>query len=1035
MPSDAAPTSGHRTEALDDSDIRTFLIADVRGYTRFTQEHGDDAGASLAAAFAARVREVVETLGGDLIELRGDEALAVFSSARQALRSAVELQARFRASDSGFPLGIGIGLDAGEAVPVAGGFRGGALNLAARLCSIAGPGEILATETVTSLARRVDGVRVKERRAVRLKGLERPVRVHEVMAETPLPPPPGPPKQRRRVPRRAVGFALLGLTVIGASLGAYALTSAEAEGLPRLEENTIGLVDTDSNRIVAQVPLDSPADGITAGAGWVWVANALDGTVSRIDPRSLDVRTIDVGGAPIGLAYGAESVWVANSEAREIAEIDPESAKVVQRIPVGNGPRAVAVGLAAVWVANSLDGTVSQIDPERSEVRKVISVGGNPAALTAFAGSVWVASESSGVVTRIAGHSGDVITPIRVGSGPTAIIGGEGAVWVANTQDATVSRIDPATNSVTAALSVGPRPVAVAVAGGSVWVAESGRGTLSRIDVTDGRVEDTLTLMASPAGLAPVSGGLWTTALAPLNSHRGGTLRIESPPLDSIDPSAAWARESWRVMSVVYDGLVSYRRVGGAAGATLVANLATQVPTATDGGRTYTFQLRSGIRYSNGDPVRAEDFRANLERTFKNVPFYEGIVGGGACLEQPNECDLSQGIETSDEARTVTIHLTAPDPDFLYKLALPFASFVPANSSSTLQAKEPLPGTGPYRIETSDGGEILRLVRNPYFRAWASDARPDGYPDEIRIQTGGDTTNQQMEAVLDGEADWAEVVAEPTPALNEVRPAQLHSDPLIATYYMFLNVRVRPFNDPRVRQAVNLAADRARLVDLLGGPLAAQATCQMVPPNIFGYRPYCPYTVDPGPAGTWIAPDLAKAVELVERSGTRGSRVNVWTFAGQEPIGRYFASLLRVLGYEVSLRVVDDEKYFSTVADSSANAQIGSIGWFADFPAASNFVDQLFSCKSFIPASQANLNYSGFCNRRVDAAIGAAKRAQSRDPGSGGELWGAADRALMESAPAVPFANLRAIAAVSERVGNYQYHPLWGTLIDQLWVK
>jgi len=253
---------------------------------------------------------------------------------------------------------------------------------------------------------------------------------------------------------------------------------------------------------------------------------------------------------------------------------------------------------------------------------------------------------------------------------------------------------------------------------------------------------------------------------------------------------------------------------------------------------------------------------------------------------------------------------------------------------------------------------------------------------------------------------------------------------------MFLNVQVAPFDDVRVRQAINLATDRARLVDLLGGPLAAQPTCQMVPPNVFGYRPYCPYTVDPSPAGTWIAPDLAKALELVDASGTQGAKVTVWTFPGQEPIGRYFTSLLGVLGYEVSLRVVSDEEYFSLVSDFSANVQIGSIGWFADFPAASNFVDQLFSCESFIPASpEENLNYSGFCDRDVDAAIGAATRAQLSDPRAGGELWAAADRALMEAAPAVPFANLRAVALVSERVENYQYHPLWGTLVDQLWVR
>jgi class 3 adenylate cyclase len=180
---DPAGSDGERPRSSG-AEIRTFLIADVRGYTRFTQEKGDDAAGALAGAFAELTREVIEMCGGELIELRGDEALSVFSSARQAIRAAVELQKRFRSSDVRFPLGIGIGLDAGEAVPVAGGFRGGALNVAARLCGIAGPGEILATDTVTSLARHVDGVRVRERRAVRLKGLERPVRVSEARSQS-----------------------------------------------------------------------------------------------------------------------------------------------------------------------------------------------------------------------------------------------------------------------------------------------------------------------------------------------------------------------------------------------------------------------------------------------------------------------------------------------------------------------------------------------------------------------------------------------------------------------------------------------------------------------------------------------------------------------------------------------------------------------------------------------------------------------------------------------------------------------------------
>jgi YVTN family beta-propeller protein len=489
--------------------------------------------------------------------------------------------------------------------------------------------------------------------------------------------------------------------------------------LPRLDENTVGLVDTDAKRLVAQVPLGSPADGIAAGAGSVWVSNRLDGTVSRIDPETYDVRTIDVGGRPAGLAFDAGSLWVANSDLRAVAQIDSKSARVVQTIPVGNGPQAVAVGFDAVWVANSVDGTVSQIDLDRAKETKVIPVGGSPVALAISRDAVWVANEANGVVSRIAGRSGDVVATITVGSGPSAVAVGEGAVWVANRQDGTVSRIDPDANSVTAAVPVGPGPIALAVDEGNVWVAESGPSTLSRIDATSGRVDETVPLGASPAGLALQDGGIWTTALAPLESHRGGTLRVESAPIDFIDPGAAYSLEGWRVVTLAYDGLVGYRRAAGAAGATLVANLATRVPSPTDGGRTYTFQLRPGIRYSNGALVRAADFRASVERSIKvspfPPPFVQGLVGATACVKQPAACDLSRGIETNDEARTVTIHLTAPDPDFLYKLALPLASLVPADSPPTVAGDEPLPGTGPYRLEPSETDGTVRLVRNPYF--------------------------------------------------------------------------------------------------------------------------------------------------------------------------------------------------------------------------------------------------------------------------------------------------------------------------------
>jgi len=166
--------------------LHTFLIADVRGYTRFTQQHGDEAAAALAATFAAIAREVVTAHGGRVIELRGDEALAVFSSVRQALRAALAIQARC-AREADVPLHVGIGLDVGEAIPVEGGYRGGALNLAARLCSLAGPGDVFASEGVIHTARTMEGLVYLERGEVQLKGLPEPVRVIQIVPEGAVP--------------------------------------------------------------------------------------------------------------------------------------------------------------------------------------------------------------------------------------------------------------------------------------------------------------------------------------------------------------------------------------------------------------------------------------------------------------------------------------------------------------------------------------------------------------------------------------------------------------------------------------------------------------------------------------------------------------------------------------------------------------------------------------------------------------------------------------------------------------------------------
>jgi adenylate cyclase len=158
--------------------ILVFLIADIRGYTHFTQEHGDEAAARLTERFAELARGVAERWDGHLVEVRGDEILAVFASARQAVRAAHDLAARYAdeaQTHPELPPGIGIGLDLGEAVPVEEGYRGAALNRAARLCSLAGPGEVLVSTGVVYVAPQVDGVRFVPRGQEQIKGFDVPI--------------------------------------------------------------------------------------------------------------------------------------------------------------------------------------------------------------------------------------------------------------------------------------------------------------------------------------------------------------------------------------------------------------------------------------------------------------------------------------------------------------------------------------------------------------------------------------------------------------------------------------------------------------------------------------------------------------------------------------------------------------------------------------------------------------------------------------------------------------------------------------------
>ena len=1029
------------------TEIRAFLIADVRGYTRYTQERGDEAAARLAARFAEVVAEVVAGRDGRVVELRGDEALCVFGSPRGALRAAVDLQRRCAdelRADPSVPLRVGVGIDAGEAVAVAAGYRGGALNLAARLCSIAGPGDVLVSESIVHLARHVDGMSYVDRGRVELKGLDEPVHVMQVAFELDMPEAAS-VAVRRWTRGRLAAMAVGGIVLV--ALVVLVTTRGGAGHPVSLGTNVVGVLDA-SGHIVGQVPLGGRPGGVATLAGSVWATNSERDAVVEIGPAGHVVETIPVGVGPTGVAVGDGGVWVADSGSGAVSWInarDPSSGATP--ISVGQGPGPIAYGDGAAWVVNTTDGTLQRVTPDL-KVSGPIPIGGSPSAVAVGGGSVWVTDTSSSSVVKVNPRTFQA-TRLAVGNNPVAVTFGADRVWVANAADGTVTSLDPATGQRTQ-IAVGRNPSGLGYANGAVWVAVGRPPAVARIDANSPHVVSITPTGSVPQAVSVSNDRTWVTALAAPTSHRGGTLQIvfsnQHFRLDSFfspfDPATEAYQDERQELSLTNDGLVTYRRAGGAAGVQVVPDLAVAMPTVSHGGRTYTFQLRRGISYSNGRPVQASDFRYSVERQFlpgvQNKGYaggfqqemFSNLVGYDACARTPHTCHLAKAIQSDDQAGTVTINLSRPDPALPEKLATSFGDLLPPGSPPPGSGR-PVPATGPYMIADTPKQNGFLMVRNPYFRQWSADAQPAGYPDQLRWSYVNDA-GSELTAVEHGTAD---VMIDPPPAdrLGELRTqfaALAHPYPALSTNYLALNTHVAPFNHRAVRRAVNLAVDRGRVATLLGGSEFQAPTCQILPPGMLGYVPYCPYTANPSPSGAWSAPDVLRAQALARNSGTQGTHVTLSGCAGAidvVPETRYLSSVLRLIGYPTSVHIPNDcTSLYSRRADNRVQTVV--VGWLPDYPSPIAFFDVLLTCN-------ANTNLVEFCDHRLDGLVHHAEATQATDPTRAAGLWQEADREAVSQAPWLSLTNPLGLDVISHRVGNYQHNPQLGSLLDQLWVK
>jgi YVTN family beta-propeller protein len=886
-------------------------------------------------------------------------------------------------------------------------------------------------------------------------GRQAPAGDHRAAADAPVASPAAGPRPRPGGGSRPLewgrqrGRRLLiigSVLAVAAALGIVVVArpwAAEATGVPA---NSVGLIGAAGGRLGAPVAVGSP-DGLAYGDGSVWAVGGTDGMVSRINPAThAIVDQIPVGSAPSAVSVTGGDVWVANSGDGTVSRISAAANKVVQAIPVGNDPVAIASGPSGVWVANEGDDTVDRINPATGTRTRTVQVGGRPDGIAVGPGAVWVANGQDGTVTEIDPATGQPSGPISVGSGPTGIAVTPAAVWVANSLDLTVSKIDPATDTVRGTVPVGDGPSAIVAAKNAIWVSDEFDATIDRINPQTGLVVSTVHLGSSPQGLAAAGPGVWVAAQAfTAASHRGGTLTDVNQSLPDPDPVNGYAPWALPELTAVYDSLVTLRRSGGAAGFTLVPDLATSVPRPTDGDTMYTFTLRRGIRYSNGTLMRASDIRRGIQRQLIFGPdpggYYDGILGAQTCPHHPGRCDLSAGIVTNDAAGTVTFHLSRPDPDFLDILTLLIAAPAPPGTPNHAIEQAPfMPGTGPYMISQYRPNASLTLVRNPYFRQWSYAAQPAGYPDVIRFEQMTDPGKQQA-AVAAGRADLVDIEEnnQPYQPLAIRYPTRLHLGIKDVTEYFFLDTRQPPFTNIKARQAVNYAIDRARIIQLLGlGSAEATPTCQILPADFPGHQSYCPYTTGPQ-NGVWHGPDLAKARRLAKESGTTNVPVTVWTFndRANKAVGSYLVQLLKDLGYRAHLRAMTSDRLFTAVNNYRSKIQVGGIvSWYADFPAPSDFFLPILSCHSFYVDPTNTGNWAGFCDPQADKLASQAQAAQPTDPAYARRLWAQVDRIVTNQAPWVPvYTDSYSTGFVSARVGNYQDSPFYGPLLDQMWVR
>jgi peptide/nickel transport system substrate-binding protein len=510
------------------------------------------------------------------------------------------------------------------------------------------------------------------------------------------------------------------------------------------------------------------------------------------------------------------------------------------------------------------------------------------------------------------------------------------------------------------------------------------------------------------------------------DARSGGSITISySAQPDALDPALSYTAEGWEALWLVYTPLLTYARAEGKAGTQLIPGLARDLPEISEDGLTYKLKLRKGLRFSDGTPVKASDFEHTIKRVLNlesgGSAFYLIIDGAQKYVDDGKaNADIS-GIEADDQSGKITVNLTEPDGTFSNVVAMDFAGLVPGDTPFKNLTKDPPPGVGPYKFTKSVPNREFVLEKNANFDL---PGMPKGNIDTITTKIIKNAQRQAQD-VISGKLDYMQ---DPPPADIKPEVKAKYKDRYeeivtVSTYYFFMNVKEPPFDDPKVREAVNYGIDKPALARIFAGEL--QPGCSFLPPGMPGFDEEldvsgCPFG-DPNKP-----PDIEKARSLIKEAGVDGMDVTVFGNNDDptDKVTEAYADMLTKMGFKAKPKIVDGGVYFQTIGNAKTKAQTGFLNWFQDFPHPKNFFF-LVDGKSIQPTNSQNPGNVD------DPEITKGIAELTKEPELTDEVvskWKDLNRKLVEGMYIAPYGHRKLATFLSERMDFENcslFHPVY----------